>query len=282
VKSPRSHKARVALAIAVIGALVAWFSARDPQQSDQRSAQKTPPIREETRQPENPVTPTARTAPGSAAAKSAARFDFYLLALSLHPAFCADGHSRMPECTARTPRPLVLHGLWPENLKPGAYPHDCPAPALALESTLAAELEGFMPGMRAGLHEHEWRKHGACSGLDDDVYYRHALELARELDSALASRLTTLAGRETSARELRGFADEFHAGLGATLTFQCRTLRDAPAGQSQRPFLIEVRQCLDNDGPAGVPGTLLDCAAVERRDQGCGKGFLIAGARLWK
>ena len=36
-----------------------------------------------------------------------------------------------------------------------------------------------MPGMADDLHEHEWREHGGCSGLDDDEYFRHALELAR-------------------------------------------------------------------------------------------------------
>ncbi len=67
----------------------------------------------------------------------------------------------------------------------------------------------------------------------------------------------------------------FSPGLGRTLTFHCRTLRGA---SSRRPYLIEVRQCVDNDGPGGAPGTALDCAVVKRRDQGCGASFRIAGA----
>jgi hypothetical protein len=39
-----------------------------------------------------------------------------------------------------------------------------------------------------------------------------------------------------------------------------------------------VRQCLDDDGPGGAPGTPLDCATLKRRDQGCGQSFLIASA----
>jgi hypothetical protein len=85
-----------------------------------------------------------------------------------------------------------------------------------------------------------------------------------------------LAGRETSPEELRAAADAWQPGLGKTVTLQCRTLRDAPAAARGRPFLIEVRQCIDNDGPHGAPGTLLDCAAVGRRDQGCGRSFRIA------
>ncbi len=117
-----------------------------------------------------------------------------------------------------------------------------------------------------GLHEHEWREHGGCSGLDDDVYFQRTLDLARELDAALGARLTTLAGRDTSAAELRETADLFQPGIGATFTLHCRTLR----GSGNTPVLVEVRQCVDNDGPGGAPGTLLDCARVKRRDQGCG------------
>ena len=133
-----------------------------------------------------------------------------------------------------------------------------------------------MPGMQSQLHEHEWRTHGACSGLGADEYFRYALGLARALDAALAPRLTTLAGRETSAAELRAAADAYQPGLGKTFTLQCRTLRAAPDAARGRPSLIEVRQCIDNDGPHGAPGTLLDCAAVNRRDQGCGRSFRIA------
>jgi hypothetical protein len=54
------------------------------------------------------------------------------------------------------------------------------------------------------------------------------------------------------------------------------TLRAAPAALRNRPYLIEVRQCIDDDGPNGAPGTLLACASVNRRDQGCGPSFRIA------
>jgi ribonuclease I len=203
----------------------------------------------------------------------AASFDFYLMALTVHPAFCTE-NSRKRECTSGNPRPLVIHGLWPERMEPRAYPHDCPAPALDLEPALALELADLMPGMADGLHQHEWRTHGGCSGLDDDDYYRHALELARRVDGALSATLTTRAGGEATASELRSVADLFSPGLGRTLTFHCRTLR---GGGSRRPYLIEVRQCVDDDGVGGAPGTALACAVVKRRDQGCGGSFLIAG-----
>jgi len=257
VNSKSKGKTWVAIAVALIGALIAWFVPKDAEK-----------------------TPTGR--PGSAAARPAATanahvaFDFYLMALTVHPAFCDDGHAREPECRAAVHRPLVIHGLWPERNAPRTYPHDCPVPPLELDSALALQLADYMPGMADGLHEHEWREHGGCSGLDDDEYFRQALELARGIDAALGAKLATLAGEETTATELREIADLFHPGLGATLTFHCRVLRDA---NSTQPHLIEVRQCVDNDGTNGAPGTPLDCAAVKRRDQGCGQHFRIAGSR---
>jgi len=240
--------------MALIGLLVAWFSQRD--------AGKSPPVVQKDRV-DKPVPE-----------RTSATFDFYLMAMTVHPAFCADGNSRRQECTGGNHRPLVIHGLWPERMEPRTYPHDCPAPALDLDPALAIELADLMPGMADGLHRHEWREHGGCSGLDDDEYYRHTLELARRVAGALGATLTTRAGGEATAGELRGIADLFSPGLGRTLTFHCRTLRGA---QSRRPYLMEVRQCVDNDGPGGAPGTALACAVVKRRDQGCGASFLIAG-----
>jgi ribonuclease I len=208
-----------------------------------------------------------------------ADFDFYLLVLSSHPAFCADGHAREPECRATRPIPLSIHGLWPERLQPGSYPRDCPGPPLELRAAVAASLQDLMPGMADGLHEHEWRKHGTCTGLEDDSYFTETMLRARAVSAALAGTLTTLAGGTTSAADLRAAADGKTPGLGATLTFHCRTLRDAPREQRREPFLIEVRQCLDNAGGDGGPGKVMACATVNRRDQGCGASFRIAGPR---
>jgi ribonuclease T2 len=205
-------------------------------------------------------------------------FDFYLLALTLHPAFCADGHGRKPECRAGRSVPISIHGLWPENLAPGRYPRDCSGPALELAPALERDLSALMPGMADGLHEHEWLRHGTCSGLDDDEYFRHTLTLARRVDSALRRHLTTLAGATTGPAALREQADRASPGLGATLTFHCRTLRDAPRDKRGEPFLVEIRQCVDDDGEGGAPLTPIACATVQRRDQGCGREFHVAGA----
>ena len=114
---------------------------------------------------------------------------------------------------------------------------------------LEQQLEQLMPGMGDGLHEHEWREHGGCSGLDDDVYFSRTLELARELDAALAAKLTTLAGRETNAAELREIADLFRPGIGATFTLHCRTLRNSAA----RRCSTSCASASTTTGPAARP-----------------------------
>jgi ribonuclease I len=265
------------LAVALMGILASYWG---------RKPDETPPMVPPRPADSRHMAPTRAPAQlpeveAGAISQTAARtasFDFYLLALSWHPAFCAE-HLNKPECRVTQPHPLSLHGLWPEKLAEGAYPHDCPAPRLELDRKLRHELADYMPGVQSNLDEHEWRTHGACSGLDADDYFQHALELARALDAAMRPVLTTAAGREGTPAELRAAADAHQAGLGATLTLQCRMLRNAASAQRGRPFLIEVRQCVDNDGPHGAPGTLLDCASVNRRDQGCGKSFQIAELR---
>lgn len=207
-----------------------------------------------------------------------ADFDFYLLALTAHPAFCADGHAREPECRSGRVVPISIHGLWPERVEPGKYPRDCEGPPLDLSEDTERSLASLMPGMADGLHHHEWRKHGTCTGLDDDQYFQATFVRAVVISQALESKLTTVAGGLTDAAALRAKADELEAGLGATLTFHCKTLRDAPREFRHQSYLIEVRQCM-GIARDGAPGRALKCATVNRRDQGCGARFRIAAPR---
>ena len=136
-----------------------------------------------------------------------------------------------------------------------------------------------MPGMKSGLHIHEWREHGTCSGLGDDDYFRATLDLARGMDETLRQILTNYAGREVSPRALRDATGTTRPGIARTFTLHCRTLRDARPELRSRAFLVEIRQCVDDDGTRGGPGTPIDCESVNRRDQGCGDSFRIAGRR---
>ena len=270
MKRPKASNNKAAILIAVMTCVMGAISAIVYE----REAPAPPSAIPSAPSPKAPAARTASTLSDTAASR--APFDFYLLAMSVHAAWCADGNTGKRECRAGSDRPLVIHGLWPERLEPRTYPRACAGPRLDLEDATANELRPFMPGMQSGLHDHEWREHGTCSGLGDDDYFRATLGLAHWLDAALRATLTTHAGDEIGPADLRAAADRLHAGSGRTLTLHCRTLRDAPARLRDRPYLVEIRQCVDDDGPGGAPGTPIDCASVNRRDQGCGESFRIA------
>ena len=105
-------------------------------------------------------------------------FDYYLLALSWSPTYCADGGEQRgdPQCTARRERPyaFVLHGLWPQSER--GWPQDCRSSDRGyVPGPVANRMLDIMPSKR--LVFHEYRKHGTCSGLGVDGYF----DLARRL-----------------------------------------------------------------------------------------------------
>jgi ribonuclease T2 len=105
-------------------------------------------------------------------------FDYYLLALSWSPTYCADrGEERGdPQCRPRTGRPFafVLHGLWPQFER--GWPRDCRSSDRGfVPAPVAERMLDIMPSKR--LVFHEYRTHGTCSGLGVDGYF----DLARQL-----------------------------------------------------------------------------------------------------
>jgi ribonuclease T2 len=94
------------------------------------------------------------------------RFDYYLMALSWSPSFCATHADETEQCGSKG-FGFVLHGLWPQN-RDGSWPQHCPSSgepdAATVDRTLA-----FMPSRH--LIEHEWQTHGSCTGLDAHSYF---------------------------------------------------------------------------------------------------------------
>ena len=259
------------LAAAVLSALVYQCSGKPGQGPSGRSASQIESVEVPARTPGHS---------GSLDARSARRFDFYLLALTFESAFCDDGNQQRRQCRAldeATLRstPLVLHGLWPENLQPETYPHDCSAERLQLSAAVRARLERWMPGIEAGLQHHEWRKHGSCTGLDPNTYFTLSLDLTERVDKALGPALLANAGRTIDAATLRAAVSTVDPGLAQSLVLMCKNLRSNDPAKRRRSYLYEVRVCVDNDGPGGAPQSLLNCADVQRRDQGCGNKFVV-------
>ncbi len=107
--------------------------------------------------------------PARADGDRAGEFDYYLLALSWSPAWCAltgdDRHD--PQCDAGRGLTFTVHGLWPQY--EAGYPSDCFTTSTDPSRTDTAAMTDIMGG--AGLAFYEWKKHGRCSGLSARDYF---------------------------------------------------------------------------------------------------------------
>jgi len=96
------------------------------------------------------------------------QFDYYVLTLSWSPTYCLTHPQDHNQCSGKG-YGFVLHGLWPQ-FDAGSWPEFCstaplPPDARQLGSTLFPS---------PNLMEHEWQRHGTCSGLDAVTYFRAA------------------------------------------------------------------------------------------------------------
>ncbi|CTQ33708.1 ribonuclease T2 family protein [Jannaschia rubra] len=174
-------------------------------------------------------------------------FDYYILALSWTPTWCAlEGDNRAsPQCDEGRGHGFTLHGLWPQYER--GWPADCPTverPPTRGETGAMADIMGS-----AGLAFHQWRKHGACSGLSAPAYFAAA---RRAYDAVNRPQVLRDLGREVTLPALlveEAFLDANPALGPRGLTVTCKS------GHVQ-----EVRICLTKDlAPR-------DCGADVARD----------------
>jgi ribonuclease T2 len=92
------------------------------------------------------------------------RFDYYAVALSWSPSYCANRNDP-DQCAIGRRLGFVLHGLWPQYER--GYPESCSTEKLPPQ--VRKQYSGLFPSER--LAEHEWKKHGTCSGLDPAAYF---------------------------------------------------------------------------------------------------------------
>ncbi|MEM8577202.1 MAG: ribonuclease T2 [Pseudomonadota bacterium] len=103
----------------------------------------------------------------AAAQDRAGEFDYYVLALSWSPNWCAlEGDARGSEQCGRD-LGWSLHGLWPQNHR--GWPADCRTAERPPSRAMTAAMTDIMG--TSGLAWHQWRKHGTCSGLSAPAYY---------------------------------------------------------------------------------------------------------------
>jgi ribonuclease T2 len=101
--------------------------------------------------------------------QGSASFDYYLLSLSWAPNYCASNPTdSSSECKAGNHTAFVLHGLWPSSNNNPMQPLSC-APARPVASDIVQHMLEYFPDK--GLIQHEWAKHGTCSGLTSAQYF---------------------------------------------------------------------------------------------------------------
>lgn len=122
--------------------------------------------------------------------------DGYVLAATWQPGFCEHARydGKKPECESLDSGELqishlTLHGLWPNRQSCGQRYGHCPGPEMKLSPETLAYVRPWMPNFRYGTSfgRYQWDKHGVCqTQMDDDAYFRRAVDLVRQLDQSAA------------------------------------------------------------------------------------------------
>lgn len=189
-------------------------------------------------------------------------FDYYALALSWSPAYCATNGGKDPnQCGAGRRLGFVLHGLWPQY--ENGYPQNCSRDPLP--DTVRRKYAAIYPSPK--LIGHEWSKHGTCSGLAPERYLALSAQLKDGVTVPAAYRMPDQPVRVTTAQ----FKEAFRAA-------NPRLARDAivPFCGGAGRFLREVRVCYTKDGTSRACAP----AEVKRSEKSCGQpSFLLQSVR---
>lgn len=103
-------------------------------------------------------------------AASESDFDYFVMALSWSPSWCAlEGDARdSDQCDTRHDHGWILHGLWPQF--ESSYPQYCETAYPNPTRQMTRDMSDIMG--TSGLAWHQWNKHGTCTGLSADAYYQ--------------------------------------------------------------------------------------------------------------
>lgn len=176
-------------------------------------------------------------------------FDFYVLALSWSPSYCASVEERAParkpgpQCSGK-PYAFIVHGLWPQFSQ--GFPSYCRQPAPWLDGQVVSGMLDLMPSRPLIIHE--WRRHGTCSGLTAEAYF-DTLRKARAAVKIPAPYRAPIEPIEVTPAQVAAAFAEANPGLPAR----------AVAVTCSRSRLREVRLCMGKDL------AFRDCAAIARR-----------------
>jgi len=109
----------------------------------------------------------------------AGEFDYYVLALSWSPTYCARkaGENDTVQCAFGRRFAFVVHGLWPQF--ESGWPENCATGDTPVREDEITAMLAIMPSRQLVIHE--WKKHGSCSGLDSAGYFARTRALFEKI-----------------------------------------------------------------------------------------------------
>lgn len=166
-------------------------------------------------------------------------FDYFVLALSWSPSYCASnaGQRDVTQCAPGRSFAFVVHGLWPQYAQ--GWPEYCPTQEDWVEKGNIDAMLGVMPSKKLVIHQ--WKKHGSCAGVSQADYFR-ATRLLFEKVKIPARYLSPTADVITTPEQLATDFVKTNKGLSLDmLSVQCGNSQD-------QARLSELRVCLDKRG----------------------------------
>ena len=167
------------------------------------------------------------------------QFDYYVLALSWAPNYCAGdaGQNDHQQCGPDRRFAFVVHGLWPQYAK--GWPEYCKTRESWIPQDLIDGVMDVMPSKKLIIYE--WKKHGSCSGLSQDEYFR-AVKLMFRAVRIPARYLSPQAPVTVTPEQLvTDFVKSNTALTADMLSVQCGNATD-------QARLSELRVCVNKAG----------------------------------
>lgn len=188
--------------------------------------------------------------------------DLYVFAYSWTPQFCY-GETNWPGCTAPEDywgKYFTIHGVWPQYAS-GGYPSNCNSEAF--DPNVPVEIgwdtmTNYWPDVQYAeddanydsFWEHEWTKHGTCTGLTQYDYFNAAINLIKSFGTPAS--VTSAVGDTIVADDLR---NDF--GGATWVSLQC----------SGGSYLSGVFTCWTNVN--GIPTKQCECPQDVQGEDTC-------------
>ena len=187
---------------------------------------------------------------------------FYVYAYSWTPGFCY--HTQYPGCL--NPQDywksnFTVHGLWPQYSDSG-YPSYCTQELFQIENVEWNIMTQRFPNVKynetdpkySSFWDHEWSKHGTCSGLSQQDYFGESIRLTNVL-------LTPFIMQNSIGQSMN--TDLLREALGGSVALQCNN-----------QMLTGVYSCWQRDDK-GFPIQQIPCSSEILEEDTCKKSEFV-------